>query len=496
MNKTCLIIIPVFNAEMTIERCIKSVLIQTYKHIKIAIINDYSTDSSLKLITKFKDKRIKVYSNSINLGCYNSINKVLCQEKNWYCFMILGSDDIIHKDRVKKQFVLSGASVCKYEKKNGNRVEIMAKYGHSMTCYSKEVFEKLGYFDNTRYGGDTEYFLRYKEVYRNIKEINEILYYASHTEKSLTEVHNQNKRNIYCAKIKRDFEEMKCKKDYYRKFIDMKVNIGVATMPERNEALKDCINSIKDQCDNIFVYCNNFKAIPEWLKKIKKVTVFDSKKEVGNLGDVGKFYGLQDAVGYNLTIDDDLIYGPDYVSKIVEGINKYRCPVSFHGKLFNSLPVQSFYHGFTEQFRCLYDVKEDVKVHIAGSGCFGWHSDMINFNVKDFENINMSDIYCSILSKKAGFELMCLSHKQGEIRQNLKVKRGIWDIAHSRDEMQTKLINDNKNLFACKKRATVMSANQVECEVKNPKFGEVGSHIYYNKSLAGVYENMGYVKII
>lgn len=56
------VIIPVYNSEKYIERCIKSVVNQSYKTLEIIIINDGSTDDSLEICKKYakKDIRIKI----------------------------------------------------------------------------------------------------------------------------------------------------------------------------------------------------------------------------------------------------------------------------------------------------------------------------------------------------------------------------------------------------------------------------------------------------
>ena len=47
------IIIPCYNAEKTIKRCLESVISQTYKNIEIVIINDGSTDKTDSIIKKY-----------------------------------------------------------------------------------------------------------------------------------------------------------------------------------------------------------------------------------------------------------------------------------------------------------------------------------------------------------------------------------------------------------------------------------------------------------
>lgn len=56
------IIIPIYNAEKYLEKCITSVLNQTYKNIEVILVNDGSSDNSLNICRDFhkKDKRIQI----------------------------------------------------------------------------------------------------------------------------------------------------------------------------------------------------------------------------------------------------------------------------------------------------------------------------------------------------------------------------------------------------------------------------------------------------
>ena len=61
------VIIPVYNNENYFERCIKSVIEQTYNNIEIIIINDYSIDNVESIILKYKEKNPDTYSVDIKL---------------------------------------------------------------------------------------------------------------------------------------------------------------------------------------------------------------------------------------------------------------------------------------------------------------------------------------------------------------------------------------------------------------------------------------------
>lgn len=88
------VIIPVYNTEKYVEKCINSVLNQTLKEIEVIIINDGSTDNSLEIINKFSvDERIKIISRE-NKGASKTRNEGLNLSKGKYLYY-LDSDDYL-----------------------------------------------------------------------------------------------------------------------------------------------------------------------------------------------------------------------------------------------------------------------------------------------------------------------------------------------------------------------------------------------------------------
>ncbi len=92
------VIIPMYNSEKYIGRCLESVLNQTYQNFEIIIVNDGSTDSSLKVATEIQHKTDKIsIINQKNQGPSNARNRGLEQAKgNYICFV--DSDDYIDTD--------------------------------------------------------------------------------------------------------------------------------------------------------------------------------------------------------------------------------------------------------------------------------------------------------------------------------------------------------------------------------------------------------------
>ena len=87
------IIVPIYNSELYLVECVNSIIDQTYKDIEIVLINDGSTDNSLKICKKFKDNRI-VIVNKENSGVSDSRNVGIERSTGDYISFV-DSDDII-----------------------------------------------------------------------------------------------------------------------------------------------------------------------------------------------------------------------------------------------------------------------------------------------------------------------------------------------------------------------------------------------------------------
>lgn len=95
------IIIPVFNVENYLERCLKSVICQSFKDIEIIIINDGSTDKSFEICKKFAefDKRI-ILINQENSGVSAARNTGINIATGKYLSFV-DSDDFIAPDMIE-----------------------------------------------------------------------------------------------------------------------------------------------------------------------------------------------------------------------------------------------------------------------------------------------------------------------------------------------------------------------------------------------------------
>lgn len=102
MESKVSIVIPVFNAGLYIERCINSILVQSYADWELIIINDGSVDDSLELCMKYQlnDNRIFI-SNQINAGPSVARNKGIALATGKY-LVFVDSDDYVHEYYLEK----------------------------------------------------------------------------------------------------------------------------------------------------------------------------------------------------------------------------------------------------------------------------------------------------------------------------------------------------------------------------------------------------------
>lgn len=99
------VVIPVYNVEEYLERCLESVVSQTYKALEIICINDGSTDNSLEICQEFqkRDNRIRIVDQE-NKGLAAVRNIGIREATSDYLYFI-DSDDYIDTDFVEKLYV-------------------------------------------------------------------------------------------------------------------------------------------------------------------------------------------------------------------------------------------------------------------------------------------------------------------------------------------------------------------------------------------------------
>lgn len=101
------IIVPIYNVELYLEKCIESIINQTYKNLEIILVDDGSTDSCGKICDEYakKDNRIKVI-HKINGGLSDARNKGMEIAKGKYIGFVDG-DDYVASDMYETLYKFS-----------------------------------------------------------------------------------------------------------------------------------------------------------------------------------------------------------------------------------------------------------------------------------------------------------------------------------------------------------------------------------------------------
>ena len=96
------VLMPVYNGEQFLDKSINSILNQTFNNFEYIIINDGSTDDSLKILESYEDSRIKIINFSKNMGIAAALNNGLNIAKGDYIAR-QDQDDISHPERFMLQ---------------------------------------------------------------------------------------------------------------------------------------------------------------------------------------------------------------------------------------------------------------------------------------------------------------------------------------------------------------------------------------------------------
>lgn len=125
------VIVPVYNLEDYIERCVESIISQTYTNIEIILINDGSVDSSLEKCMEYakKDNRIIVLDQK-NKGVSAARNLGLDKATGKYVTFVDG-DDCIHGKYI--EILISGF----------NNANVIFSYCNSAVSYSMELYFRI-----------------------------------------------------------------------------------------------------------------------------------------------------------------------------------------------------------------------------------------------------------------------------------------------------------------------------------------------------------------
>lgn len=293
------IIVPVYNMEKRLKRCLDSIVGQTYSNIEIILINDGSKDNSLKILKSYekKDNRIKLIDQP-NQGISVSRNNGLkISSGDYICFA--DSDDYIEKNMIEKlveciEEEKADIAVCNYYifddsgKKVKKDIGADNLFGSTLNnnpqlitdidyapwnkIYKKELFDNIYFPPNTKYE-DFETILKVFSKAKKIVKLDEYLYdyYVNMSGETRTD----SPKNKDMLKIISNLNEFF---DFSNKNIELK-DCFFETASEKLLhsassifkvcSTKDCLNYINSVYSFLNDNCKNWK-------KLYKTNKFDS----------------------------------------------------------------------------------------------------------------------------------------------------------------------------------------------------------------------------
>src|SRR3982751_5869561 len=86
------VIVPAFNAARTVERCLRSILDQSFSDFELIVVDDASSDDTVAIISKFRDPRLKLLRTERNAGPGSSRNRALASAKGRHIIFVDADD--------------------------------------------------------------------------------------------------------------------------------------------------------------------------------------------------------------------------------------------------------------------------------------------------------------------------------------------------------------------------------------------------------------------
>lgn len=268
-NEKISVIVPVFNSEKTIRRCIDSIFNQSYENFEIIIVNDGSTDKTKKILNEYNDDRI-IIINQKNFGTGVARNNgVLKSSGKYICF--IDSDDEIKSNFLEELYnaiIYYNADISCSEVVDSNKhIEILNKVESfnklldlpetiSMSVcrklFKKNVLENIS-FDVSNHYEDVAYVMKVFLNANGVVVIPSSLYIYHQQEGSRSQLYYGNERIQSCLEcfdiIKKDYPMLYSKYIAYTLFNSLGVFNKMVVL-DRYE--QEVIDYIYDMVSNNF----------------------------------------------------------------------------------------------------------------------------------------------------------------------------------------------------------------------------------------------------
>jgi hypothetical protein len=457
------VIMTTYNSGAYVERAVRSVLAQTHCRLELIVVDDASSDDTFEVLLSLsrEDQRVRPLKMFKNRGTYWCKNfGIACSNGRYVTFQ--DSDDLSDANRLRLQLrelqsTQAAMCTCNYVRVDGddlvllNRGRTERKAIMAPLIDKEQVIPRAGYFDSVRISADDEFTRRVGIAFgqERICHVDRPLYRAVVRDGSLTndgrtradisvveeseadQSYLSAPRREYVRQYQRWHERLKTGQDrpvmafpqLRRPFAaparlladaqhgESYATASMASIPSREKMLRRTVASILKQVDGLNVYLNGYRETPSFLLD-PKIHVVHSR-EYGDLRDNGKFFFLDSVLsGYHFTIDDDIVYPPDYVQKCIVKIEQYdrRAVVGCHGVNLAS-PVEHFMKG-REVLHFKGALARDRLVNLLGTGTTAYHVDALELSINDFESPGMADLWLAAAAKRQRVPMIAIQRPE------------------------------------------------------------------------------------
>lgn len=476
------VIMPSYNNAEWITQAMHSVLSQCSVNIELIVVDDGSTDGSVRVASQIAadHRNVRVISLLRNFGCYYARNIGVTEARGTYV-TIVDSDDIISPDRILRQLNALKAHpdkrACLARTRRWSADMSIplgeVRYAENTLLWKRSVVEEVGYYDTVRFGGDTEFRVRIETVFgkASVLRIPDEVYFLRTLDTSLTTATGSlaytNQNGVLQPSLSEDRKKYSDNLNGWLKETIARMDDGqlpmiqfpqmtrpfelgslsqnaspslghrrvgaMASFPMRIDSLEASIASILPQLDLLILYLNNYDKIPDFARH-PKIRVICSQDAAGDLRDNGKFYDLpQDDCSYVFTFDDDLIYPPDYTARLIHQIDLLgrSCVVGVHGVIFP-------YDNFTQlsQRTVLHFMRQSSGnfVDLLGTGTTAWHSSTLKPTLESFGTTGVCDLWFTALCIRKGIPLYSVPRREKWVDEFAKYQISLWKEAAERPQ--------------------------------------------------------------
>ena len=451
------VVMPFVDPAHYLEEAIRSALDSAKVNVQLLLVKDGGPSAVPKFVSDLVtfDPRVELIELDTNCGPYFARNIALKKLKTPFV-SFLDSDDVQSPQRLIKQIEAlethDGAKVVqclasRWSEDWSQRFN-EPRLAYISLVFRKELLAEIGFFDSVQYGGDSELLERVKMRFgpQSVVVLDDELYYARALPTGLTQspevgVYRIDKGRLLVDRSQARIDYEQGFREWHRSKAfadDSRINFpqrhrryklgnpkqeaspfmgepvfgSLASFPIRIDQLREAFDSIIGQVDHLFVYLNGYQSTPKFLCRSDVTAIHESH---GDLRELGKFVGLSGQPGYHLTLDDDIVYPPDYVETMLIEVERLgrRALVGTHGIRYDraspSLVLNRTVCHFAEACR-------GGPVDAVGTGTACYHSSALSMTLEDCGPAGFADLWLSRKAFEMGVPIHSIERQKGWLK--------------------------------------------------------------------------------